>query len=118
MKYIIGIALGGFLLLLFQNASYDSPEGIYADSGGTMILKFEKTGRLTVAVPRGASMAVNGRLWNGPSNDRVTVTSWERKWRSIYMDVPGSEKPLKAFRIEKEGLRFEGLLFKKIAEVP
>lgn len=107
MKYIVGAVVAILVILFVRNMSIKSPDGVYMDPNGAMILNFEKNGKLTIGARAGSSIMINNRPWEGPRSDQVTVTRWKRTGSKIYIDMPGEESPLPAFKIDGDDLIFD-----------
>lgn len=103
------LALAAILVIIFiQNFSFiKSPVGTYMDANGAMTLVFEKSGRLTIGSRAGSSVMINNRPWYGPASNQVTVTTWERSGKNIYIAIPGEEKRVPAFKIDGDDLIFD-----------
>jgi hypothetical protein len=107
MKYIVGAVVAILVILFIRNMSIKSPDGVYMDSNGAMILNFEKSGRLTIGARSGSTIMINNREWDGPAANQLTVTSWERTGSKIYIAIPGQERTIFAFKIDGDDLIFD-----------
>jgi hypothetical protein len=114
MKYIVGAVVAILAILFIRNMSIKSPDGVYMDPSGAMILNFEKNGRLTIGARAGSTIMINNRPWEGPQSNQVTVTSWKRTGSRIYIDVPGEEKQLPAFKIDGDDLIFDKVRLRRV----
>jgi hypothetical protein len=114
MKYIVGAVVAILAILFIRNMSIKSPEGVYADPNGAMILSFEKNGKLTIGARAGSTIMINNRPWEGPRSNQVTITRWKRTGSKIYIDMPGEERPLPAFEIDGDDLIFDNLRLQRV----
>ncbi len=114
MKYVIGIIVVVLAIFISDYMDIEAPEGLYAEPNGAMIFHFESNGRLTIHSRAGSSMAINNRIWQGPQAGQVTVTSWRRSWRDIYIDIPGRDKELKAFKIDGHFLMMDDIRLRRV----
>lgn len=114
MKYALGILAAIIALMAITSQGIEDPDGPYAGDQGAMVLWFYESGRLSIMVVGGSSIDLNGKGLDGPSQNRVTETTWKRKGKKIYVLLPGETQAIPALTIDGKDILMDNIRFKKV----